>query len=284
MKIFVYGTLRKGERNAHHLDGMTCLCENAWTKGVLCDTQRGYPAMFLNESGKSQNVYGEVYDINEDILKVIDTLEGYVPGQKNNLYERITVKVYTDCMEMLDEAITYVSGSSLQYSRDKTIPLGDWRVYTYLGNPELYYFAYGSCMDDERFKIANVHKYFTDVIGRGVLEGYEMKFSRNSTDGGKADITECVKAQTEGIVYMVPEEAIDYLYKREGVYTNMYRPAIVSVFSGGEPYDVLTFIGLDKQPETAPTELYATEIIRGATGILSESYIEQLKSRMGKLI
>lgn len=283
MKVFVYGTLRNGERNAYHLNGTTCLYEQAWVNGALYDTERGYPVMYLNESGNtSQKVYGEIYDVNDDTLEALDDLEGYVPGQSENLYERTQLIAHTDSTEKVRDVITYVAGNTLQYSK-KEISLGDWKVYTYLQKPDIYYFAYGSCMDDERFKQANVHDYFTDVVGSGVLKDYCMQFSRSTSDGGKADIIECENTLTEGIIYRVPMEAIDYLYKREGVYSNGYRPAIVSVSSGYNQYEVLTFIGLDKKPETPPTDLYATEIIRGATGVLSESYIKQVKEKVTKL-
>jgi len=283
LKVFVYGTLRKGERNAYHLNDATYLHGNAWAEGTLYDTGHGYPVMFLNHSHNASDiVYGEVYDIDMDILGSIDKLEGYIPGRTNNLYERVKARVYTDD-GVLDDVITYVAGETLQHSED-IIPLGDWKVYTYLQKSELLYFAYGSCMDDERFKQAHVDQYFKDILGRGVLNGYHMQFSRSTTDGGKADIAESINAITEGVIYRIPIEAVDYLYKREGVHTKGYRPSVVTVSCAENPYDVLTFIGLDKQPETPPTNLYATEFIRGATGILSEDYMEQGKDKIKKLM
>lgn len=283
MQVFVYGTLRKGERNAHFLNEAPCLYENVWVEGTLHDTDRGYPVLFSGDAtNKNQKVYGEIYDINRDMLENIDVLEGYVPGRSENLYERITMRAYTDNENVLDDVMTYEAGGGLKDS-DEKIAQGDWKVHTYLQRSELYYFAYGSCMDDERFKQADVHTFFTDVVGRGLLNSYDMQFSRSTSDGGKADITEDADAITEGILYRVPSEAFRYLYKREGVHTGGYRPAIVTVVSGPKQYEALTFIGLDKRPETPPTTLYATEIIRGATGILSETYIKQLKEKIAKL-
>lgn len=282
MKVFVYGTLRKEERNAYYLNGANCLYENAWVSGTLYDTKRGYPVLFLNGLENLTNkVYGEIYDVNRDTLKTMDILEGYVEGGAENVYERTVIKAHTD-EGALDDVIIYVAGSTLQHCQ-KVIPLGDWNVYTYLKKTELYYFAYGSCMDNERFKQAEVDHHFTDIVGRGVLHDYRMQFTRSTSDGGKADITGCTDAITEGVVYKVPLEAVDYLYKREGVYIQGYRPAIVSVSCDEKEYEVLTFIGLDKQTETSPTDLYATEIIRGGTGLLSETYIEKLKHKIETL-
>src|SRR5699024_10352394 len=122
------------------------------------------------------------------------------------------------------------------------------------------------------------------VLGKGILYDYHMQFSVDTADGGKADIKECTKALTEGIIYKIPMEAVDYLYKREGVYTQKYRLAVVSVFFNETLYEVLTFIGNNKQPETAPTELYATEILRGAAGTLSDAYIQQIHDKISNLM
>ncbi|MEK1831955.1 hypothetical protein AAAC51_32870 [Priestia megaterium] len=47
----------------------------------------------------------------------------------------------------------------------------------------------------------------------------------------------------EGKLYRVPPEAITYLYGREGVDNNGYRPAIISVEHEGKMVDhVLTFL------------------------------------------
>ncbi|HLQ71746.1 MAG TPA: gamma-glutamylcyclotransferase [Bacillota bacterium] len=282
MKVFVYGTLRKGEKNAHHLSNVTCIHENAWVYGTLYDTGRGYPAMFFDDSAEvSTEVYGEIYEVNEDVLKTIDELEGYTYNGSDNLYERVTVSVYIDYAGIVDNVIAYVGGDDLQHIGEH-IPLGDWKVHKYLQRPDYLYFAYGSCMDDERLKEANVSQYFMD-FRKGILNGYCMQFSKDTSDGGKADIVECGDSLTEGIIYNVPMEAIDYLYKREGVYSKSYRPAVITVMNGQKECESLTFIGLDKQPETPPTERYANEIIRGGTGILSESYIEKIKEKVAML-
>src|SRR5699024_9670008 len=283
MNVFVYGTLRKGERNAYHLNDETCLHEQAWVNGSLYDTERGYPVIFLNKDGDaSHKVYGEIYDINDKTLKVLDDLEGFVPGNPDNLYERTHVTAYTDQSGTVEDVITYVAGNTLKYA-ERNISLGDWNVYNYFQKQDLYYFAYGSCMDDERFKQANVEKHFTDVVGRGVLKGYCMTFSRSTDDGGKADIIECENKVVEGVIYRVNMKAIEYLYHREGVYSNGHGAAVVAVSSGQDQYRVLTSIGLGKKQVTPAPDLYATEISRGAAGVLSVSDIEQVEDRIAKL-
>jgi len=82
-KVFVYGTLLSGERNA-------CCAGNArrqkaWTLGTLYDTGWRFPAFV--KSGDTV-VKGEVLTVGDDGLVPIDRLEGYP-----RLYRREKVRV-----------------------------------------------------------------------------------------------------------------------------------------------------------------------------------------------
>ncbi|WP_394175827.1 gamma-glutamylcyclotransferase family protein [Guptibacillus hwajinpoensis] len=76
--VFCYGTLRHGESNHGVIQGAiqgAILRElNSWTKGMLYDTRNGYPALIESNNGQ---VYGEVYEVNEQLLERIDLLEGF---------------------------------------------------------------------------------------------------------------------------------------------------------------------------------------------------------------
>ncbi|MFC4023022.1 gamma-glutamylcyclotransferase [Oceanobacillus longus] len=278
-KVFVYGTLRINENNHNYLQGSTRLQNQVWIYGKLFDTKFGYPVM---KEHNNEKVYGELYEVNEEQLVAINQLEGY-EGQPDNLFERKMVTVYDETGKVT-EALTYITGRSLADSTD-VIPFGDWKVYQYVRKGPMYYFAYGSCMDDRRFKLAKVDRYFSNVIGCGILQDYGFRFSRSSKDGGKADLIRSPGELVEGAIYQVPMEAVDYLYEREGVYIEAYRPAIVTLeTSGGRNVEALTFIGIDKSEETKPTQLYADEILTGAGKLLSSSYIEGLRQRIGLLL
>ncbi|WP_087971463.1 gamma-glutamylcyclotransferase [Oceanobacillus rekensis] len=278
-KIFVYGTLRFNEVNHMYLKGALCLVKHAWIYGKLFDTKHGYPVM---KEHNEEKVYGELYEVTDTQLAAIDRLEGFELVGSDNLYEKKKVTVYDDIGE-ITEALTYTTGRSLADSTD-VIPYGDWRVYQYLREGAIYYFAYGSCMDDRRFKLAKVDQHFRKVIGSGKLHNYGFRFSRNSKDGGKADIIVANSEFVEGIIYEIPIEAVDYLYEREGVYVEAYRPMIVSVnMNDGRNVEVLTFIGITKSIETKPTEVYADEILTGAGKLLSATYIEGLRRRVNLL-
>ena len=53
----------------------------------------------------------------------------------------------------------------------------------------VYYFAYGSCMDNARFKQAG-STTFAEPVGGAVVEGYSTRFTLRRPDGSRADLVE----------------------------------------------------------------------------------------------
>ncbi|RWS44804.1 gamma-glutamylcyclotransferase [Bacillus mycoides] len=120
--VFVYGTLRKGQTNAHYMQGATCIAEEAWVYGKLFDTNEGYPAMICLSEEK---VYGEVYEVDDEVLQKLDELEEYTGNAENDLYDRITQTVY-----FADKEIhVYVYVAQDKEILKKIIDSGDWIVY-----------------------------------------------------------------------------------------------------------------------------------------------------------
>lgn len=278
MKVFFYGTLRKNEKNSERLKGAVCLAEQAWVYGELFDTGLGYPVM---KKSSERKVYGELYEIGADILKELDELEGYEPSRLNNLYDRVEVEVYTDTES--EAAFVYI-GKQPNLAK-VLIPHGDWKLYQLLKSQPgtIFYFAYGSCMDIERFQQANVEHYFQKVVGACTLDGYSMKYLFSAHDGGRADIIED-GGGTEGILYQIPYAAIEYLFNREGFYTGWYRATFVHVHVGESLFtDVLTFHVYDKKEEQSPPAHYAKEILRGSKGRVSLTYYENLVDELKRL-
>lgn len=274
--VFVYGTLRKNEKNDHLLEQAERMAEQAWTYGKLYDTGHDYPAVVEDDEGC---VYGNLYEVNGEQLKQLDVLEGYHGfADENNLFNRIVQTVHTD--QEATEAYVYVTAES-QFDTWHWISSGDWKVHLHAGTQELLYFAYGSCMDHERFRQAGVDHLFQDLAGRGVLPGYSFRFTIKHSDGGRADIVED-GGVVEGKVYRINQEAREYLYGREGVHTGAYRPTFVNLELNGEKVtNVLTFTVIEKeQEETAPPAHYAAEILRGGEGTLSVRYLKNLCYRL----
>jgi gamma-glutamylcyclotransferase (GGCT)/AIG2-like uncharacterized protein YtfP len=274
--VFVYGTLRKHERNYHLMKGAELMAEQAWTYGCLYDTGMGYPAM---KESKMDKVFGELYLVTDVQLRRLDLLEGYKPGGERNLYNRKRQTIYHDTGST--QAFVYIMAKHHENLLKKIIPSGDWKWHTiHKDNQSLLYFAYGSCMDDVRFKRQGVHHFFQNVIGRGTLDGYTLRFTRKAADGGRADIVEEGDA-VEGKVYQISPECLPYLCKREGVASGCYRPTFVDLTLNGELVrNVLTFTVVNKDTETAPPVHYLDEILRGASSFLNEEYLVNLNNHV----
>ncbi|RJS94169.1 gamma-glutamylcyclotransferase [Salinisphaera sp. Q1T1-3] len=73
-RVFVYGTLRSGQANAHWLGGASRLGLTATEAGYTMVDTGPYPAAL--PYGETALI-GEVYRIDDAILQALDTLEGY---------------------------------------------------------------------------------------------------------------------------------------------------------------------------------------------------------------
>lgn len=279
IKVFVYGTLRKGEANHRLVKEAACIAEQALVSGTLFDTGYGYPAMSQSPEAK---IYGELYTVSEKELTRLDELEGYQEGAVNNLYERMQQTVYIDNGN--HRAYLYVARK--ENLCQKKIPNGDWKEYKLLSQPKetVHYFAYGSCMDQKRFQEDGFVHYFQNMLGVGMLSNYTLRFTRKSSlDGmGRADIVE-QGGRVEGKVYEIPVRALkEYLYGREGA-PKAYRPTFVTLELNGRKIQALTFVVTNKTKETAPPDYYAKEILRGANGFLTNEYINKLQNHINAL-
>ncbi|AOZ87448.1 gamma-glutamylcyclotransferase [Bacillus xiamenensis] len=271
--LFVYGTLLKHEKDHEtFMKESSLFATSAWIKGRLYDTGAGYPVCVVSEH---YAVYGELYEVSDETLNKIGELE--------EGYDKQEIDVMTDQGQI--QAIAYTVGEQ-KASGLKEIESGYWKEYKlWQRKPSsFYYFAYGSCMDDARFKLAKVDHYFKQIIGGGALDRFTTRFTLVRPDGSRADMVED-GGETEGVLYEVPFDAIRYLYKREGVYEGTYRPAFVDVTIGDQVYqDCLTFLVLKKNEEIAPPAHYRSEIEKGADLYLSEAFRKKIRSHMDSLI
>ncbi|WP_236939233.1 gamma-glutamylcyclotransferase family protein [Evansella clarkii] len=280
MNVFVYGTLRTGEKYSHLLKDAERTASQAWINGSLYDTHCGYPAL---EAHPYDIAYGELYRVSTEELAMLDLLEGYEEGRRENLFFREKAVVNTD--NGVREAYVYYLDHSRSEMKKEKISSGDWKLHKWLKQqPErLFYFAYGSCMDDERITSDGAAEHFNKDVLFGKLSGYSLCYSISSKDGGRADIREG-EGSVEGILYTVRKEAVEYLFRREGVRAGRYRPAFVNVEADGRVIkNVLTFSVIEKKDDMRPPDHYALEILRGAKGRVSEEYYDQLKRQMEML-
>ncbi|QER41617.1 gamma-glutamylcyclotransferase [Thermodesulfobacterium sp. TA1] len=113
-KVFVYGTLRKGESRSFLLTDCKFL-GYAKAKGFLLYNVSSFPGMVPGEG----EVIGEVYEIPESLLEKLDKVED-VP----NLFRRELIEV------VLEDGIgilAYVYLYNKKVDNKLLIPSGDWK-------------------------------------------------------------------------------------------------------------------------------------------------------------
>lgn len=96
MKLFVYGTLKRGYSNNHLLEGANFLCRG-YTAGHLYG---GGAPKFKDGNGL---VYGEIFEITEEHLPALDSLEGHPVWWKREVR-----KVYLYGVEEDHETDAYI--------------------------------------------------------------------------------------------------------------------------------------------------------------------------------
>lgn len=277
-KLFVYGMLRQGGPYHHMLmsSRRTAMLARVEDAGLV-DTGFGYPGLILSTPGYTA---GELYTVDAHTLRLLDRFEVYYgPKDPRNLYERIDMPVRTD--SGVEQAWVYIYNRS---TAGPSLPFGEWELSRLRGQNEIFYWAYGSCMDLVRIEQAGQLNLFQKVCGRAEVSGVNLQFTWNPGDGGRADIVE-TGGITEGKLYLIRSAAIEYLYEREGVWHDIYRPVVISVRRpNGETVSALTFVVVNKQPISAPPSEYAAEILRGARPIVSRSYYHQLSDYIDRLM
>ena len=97
-KIFIYGTLKRGQCRAHVLDGQRFLRTAVTVPAYRMYDTGSYPAMVEDDNGVA--IEGELWEVDEHCLQQLDSIEG-----TPHLYQRRTV-VLSD--PEIDDAQTYI--------------------------------------------------------------------------------------------------------------------------------------------------------------------------------
>lgn len=94
IKVFVYGTLMVGHSLSEGLDEYRVSWERATTRGNLYHNWR-WP-MLVRSSSALDIVHGEVHEYPEEVLEILDNIEGYMPhNPEGSLYVREKVPVFS---------------------------------------------------------------------------------------------------------------------------------------------------------------------------------------------
>lgn len=121
--LFVYGTLRRGLRLHHQLQGAVYLGE-ARIAGSLYDIGT-YPGLLVNPSPGW--VSGELFKVDEEMIQSLDALEEYNPEEpERSEYLRRVVTVWTPTGVPM-KAVTYIFNRDVQGF--VFIDSGDYKLY-----------------------------------------------------------------------------------------------------------------------------------------------------------
>lgn len=123
-KIFVYGTLQRGEVRSGFMRGCR-LSDIIEVPGSLYDIGRGYPAALFDDESDT-TVSGELYTM-EDPPSKIEELDS-VEGTETGLFKRSRIKL----SDM--EFFSYEAGPLLKETatEENRIPNGNWRMHSSL--------------------------------------------------------------------------------------------------------------------------------------------------------
>jgi gamma-glutamylcyclotransferase (GGCT)/AIG2-like uncharacterized protein YtfP len=128
--LFVYGTLlQPGNEFANHLARRCRYLQSGKIRGTLYDVGE-YPGLIICNT--SAYVYGSIYEIDDEALKLIDAYEGYGEDQDiPNLYLRKLRLIETENGPV--DAWVYIYNHPVE-GLDK-IPSGDYLKYLSKKNP-----------------------------------------------------------------------------------------------------------------------------------------------------
>jgi gamma-glutamylcyclotransferase (GGCT)/AIG2-like uncharacterized protein YtfP len=80
MRIFVYGTLKRGHSNHHYLRGQTFVGMAMTHPKFRLHDLGGYPGMVLDERD-GVSIHGEVWEVDDRCLANLDVLEDTAHGE-----------------------------------------------------------------------------------------------------------------------------------------------------------------------------------------------------------
>lgn len=128
---------------------------------------------------------------------------------------------------------------------------------------DIRYFAYGSNMLRERLvsRCAGAR-----LLGRASLPGHRLVFEKRSVDGSaKCAYERSVGDALEGVVWSIPDEALNALDRLEGRGSGYEREQIeVRMEQAGEPVSAMTYRATELVADRQPYDWYLALVRAGA--------------------
>ena len=104
MKVFVYGTLRKGMVNDYMMKDCLFIGYGYLRGSLYMIENADYPGYI--EAG-SDLILGEIYEVDESNIEALDYFEGYLGKGRDNLYDKVICPIY-DSTKIIDYLPVYV--------------------------------------------------------------------------------------------------------------------------------------------------------------------------------
>lgn len=257
-KVFVYGTLMKGENNHHFLENSKCLGIAA-IEGYEMYNIGWYPAIIPREG----TIPGELYEVHESDMRNIDMLEG-----EGSLYIR-------KCKETTDKSLAYI----YEYAQDTEglEKIDSWKDY-------VWYVSYGSNMLYDRFICYIIGGQFEctgsyrkpcndtsePVEVRSIDIPYDMYFGNysGSWDGCGVSFLDTRKSgHAYGVAYLITREQFEHMAAEEngGRFPdgegNWYEN--IRTLGKMDGYELITISNDELRPYNEPCEDYLETLKRG---------------------
>ncbi len=212
-KIFVYGTLMKGMSNYDYYLSKTNFLGNAEINGYIMYDLDSYPGI-IEGNGK---IKGEVYEVDDNTLQKIDTLEN-----EGNFYKKRLVP------SSLGDVYVYIYNYPI---KNKNIIPYEMQPY----NKLIYYVSYGSNMLEERFlcyikggfcRYNNRYYYGCQnkclpIKTKSIIIPYNMFYSKESSTWDNKPVS-FLDYSKEGSAYakayLITEEQFKTVQEQEGAW------------------------------------------------------------------
>ena len=247
-RIFVYGTLMRGESN-HRLIASQELEGEGFIRGFNLYNLGYYPGIRPSDNPEHV-VYGEVYLVDDRTLERVNQLEG-----EGSLY----LLQFTEVV-MKDKT---VSAGVYVYNH---ICKKSTRIYSGCWKQQKIYIAYGSNM--------NMHQMLEERcptakdLGISYLNGYRLLFRANKNGNVYATIEEDASSSVPVVLWAIDKECEDTLDRREGWFrdnpsNSFYLKKIISVDFNGESVPGIVYIMTNYGKEGKPSDAYLNRILDG---------------------
>ena len=247
-RIFVYGTLMKGEGNHRLISSQVCE-GSGFIRGFNLYNLGYYPGIRPSEHS-NHVVYGEVYLVDDRTLESVNRLEG-----EGSLYILQSVEV-----TMSDKVVTagvYVYNHKCLNSR---------RIYSGYWKQRTIYIAYGSNMNNHQMLVDRCPSSI--CLGTSSLDGYRLLFRANKNGNVYATIEEDSSSSVPVVLWAIDQDSEKALDRNEGFHkenpsSSYYMKKTIPVAYNEESVPGVVYVMINCGRIGKPSDEYFNRILTG---------------------